>query len=212
MNRITIIQSLIDKYQYKWYLEIGVREGSCLNEINCERKTGVDPDPASAAPHKYTSDKFFDILSKDYTWLFQGQKTPPKFDIIFIDGLHHADQVEKDILNSLKYLNEGGTIVMHDCLPTTERMQLLTTDPTKEEWTGDVWKAFVKMRIRDDLEMFVVDTDYGCGVITRGSSEPLMLASTAPNSELTYNDFVKNKDVWMNRRTVDWFKNYYLKS
>ena len=31
-----------------------------------------------------------------------------KFDLIFIDGLHHADQVKRDFENSLRCLNDNG--------------------------------------------------------------------------------------------------------
>ena len=40
-----------------------------------------------------------------------------KFDIIFIDGLHEYDQVKKDIVNSLKFIDEKGFILIHDLLP-----------------------------------------------------------------------------------------------
>ena len=43
-------------------------------------------------------------------------KFKDKFDIIFIDGLHHYEQVKKDIFNSLEILNSNGIILMHDCL------------------------------------------------------------------------------------------------
>ena len=44
MNRVSIINSLIEKNNYKTYLEIGVRNpDDCLNHINCELKYGVDP-------------------------------------------------------------------------------------------------------------------------------------------------------------------------
>jgi hypothetical protein len=219
MNRIDIINALIEKHNYKTYLEIGVRDGSCFNAIKCENKTGVDPDPASAATHYITSDDFFESMpyfQRPYTIKDNnGERTfniPQKFDIIFIDGLHHSDQVVKDILNSLNFLSEGGTIVMHDCLPTSEFMQQIPMQPSHNEWTGDVWKAFVRLRsTRNDLEMFVVDIDWGCGVITRGQQETLMIAATTPDHTLSYTDFVQHKEVWMNRRTVDWFKNYYLK-
>ena len=36
------------------------------------------------------------------------------FDIIFVDGLHEKQQVKKDILNSIKFLKDGGTIICHD--------------------------------------------------------------------------------------------------
>jgi hypothetical protein len=34
--------------------------------------------------------------------------------------LHLAQQVEKDIINSIQFLSENGFIVMHDCSPPSE--------------------------------------------------------------------------------------------
>ena len=36
------------------------------------------------------------------------------FDLIFIDGLHHYEQVKKDINNSLKFLKKGGVCIIDD--------------------------------------------------------------------------------------------------
>lgn len=190
MNRIEIINALIKKNNYKSYLEIGVQAGHCFSAIECENKIGVDPDPSSAATINKTSDDFFRSNKK-------------KFDIIFIDGLHHADQVEKDINNAINHLSEGGTIVMHDCLPTSKRMQEI---PLQEQdaWTGDTWKAFLKFREFPDLEMNVVDSDWGCGIIRKGKQEPFGVYK--PN----YEGFVKNRNSWMNVITVEEFKAKYL--
>ena len=46
-----------------------------------------------------------------------------KFDLIFIDGLHLANQVQKDIENSLKFIKDEGFIVLHDCNPPSEYHQ-----------------------------------------------------------------------------------------
>ena len=88
------------------------------------------------------------------------------FDVIFIDGLHEYGQVYRDIQNSLKFLNDGGYIICHDMSPNNEIIQRYPqTHPG--EWTGDCWKAWVKLKSeKSDLQMFVVDSDYGCGVIT----------------------------------------------
>lgn len=192
MNRIEIINSLIKKNGYKSYLEIGVQAGHCFSQIECENKIGVDPDKSSAATVHLTSDDFFEVNEE-------------RFDIIFIDGLHHSDQVMKDIVKSLKCLSEGGTIVMHDCLPTSKRMQEI---PLQEqcEWTGDVWRAFLKYReTREDLTMCVVGVDWGCGIITRGKQS---LVTTAKNP--TYEDFCLYKNTWMNIITPEQFKQIYL--
>ena len=141
MKRTDIINRLISHYNYRTYLEIGVERGVNLKAININYAIGVDPDPDVHFYYRYpgcsieTSDEFFERCNM-------------KFDIIFIDGLHHADQVYRDIYNSLRFLNEGGTIVCHDMLPTDKKMQ----DVPREQsiWTGDCWKAWVKIRSENE--------------------------------------------------------------
>jgi hypothetical protein len=156
MKRTDIINHLIKKNNYKRYLEIGVRDPeSNLNLIDVEHKDGVDP--AGRCNYPMTSDDFFEQLDENVT-----------YDIIFIDGLHLDYQVEKDITNSLKHLSEGGTIVMHDCSPIKEEHQV-EEYVVGTTWNGTTWKAYVKFRMTDEnLTMFVVDTDHGVGVITKG--------------------------------------------
>jgi hypothetical protein len=187
MNRTKIINLIAQKISAQNYLEIGVFDGQNLNSVNIPNKTGVDPDKKSKATIFKTSDDFF--LEND-----------KKFDIIFIDGLHHADQVEKDINNSLNSLNEHGYIVCHDMLPTDKNMEAV---PRKQGiWTGDCWKAWVKIReTRSDLSMFVIDTDYGCGIITFGSQDVLQISE-----ELTFENYQKNRQKWMNVISVKEFE------
>ncbi len=176
---INIINSYIKRYNYKSYLEIGVDRGNCFRQINCDYKIGVDPDKNSIlTTHYITSNEFFS----------QNKKT---FDIIFIDGLHHANQVIKDIDNSLKFLNPNGTIIVHDCMPENEIEQIIPRN--NKVWTGDVWKAWMQFRQRADLRMFVFDIDYGIGVIQRGKQIPLVI-----EQELTWANFKTNKEVWLN--------------
>jgi hypothetical protein len=156
MKRTDIINHLIKKNDYKRYLEIGVRNpDENLNKIIVEHKDGVDP--AGNCNYPIPSDDFFNQLDGDV-----------KYDIIFIDGLHLDYQVERDITNSLKHLNEGGTIVMHDCSPIKEEHQVEEYVVGKT-WNGTTWKAYVKFRMTDEnLSMCVVDTDHGVGIITKG--------------------------------------------
>ena len=100
---------------------------------------------------------------------FAGPGRHEMYDLIFIDGLHVADQVLRDIENALEVLTSGGTIVVHDCNPPSEEAQ-------REDWNGTVWKAWVSLRAtRRDLRMYVVDIDHGCGVIQRGHQELIEL-------------------------------------
>jgi len=186
MERTQIINLLIDKISAKRYLEIGVCEGKNISKVNCEYKLGVDPNLESKSDIKLTSDEFFE----------QNKET---FDVIFVDGLHHADQVYRDIINSLKVLNEGGYIVCHDINPTCEDHQII---PYRGGvWNGDCWKAFVDLRRnRDDLEMYTVDTDCGCGIIQKGKQDLL-----DGSDELTWENLEKNRNNWLNLISIESF-------
>ena len=178
MKRTDIINVLIQKYGYKSYLEVGTQDpASNFDLINAECKVSVDPFPRGEVTFVGTSDEYFESIDES-----------SKFDIIFIDGLHHNDQVLRDIENSLNHLSENGTIVCHDCLPTTEDMQ--SRNDHGREWTGDVWKAIAELRVeRIDLDIKVVDTDYGCGIIRRGTNIPYQTNSNYK----TYSHYSMNK-------------------
>lgn len=155
MDKVIIINALIKKNNYKKYLEIGVFKKGNFNSVLCESKKCVDPDKNSNADFIMTSDDFF-VLNKE------------KFDIILIDGLHHREQVYKDILNSLNILNDNGVIVCHDILPITELEQRIPiSKENANSWTGDCWKAWLQFLMFDNLEMYVIDTDHGVGIIQK---------------------------------------------
>jgi SAM-dependent methyltransferase len=186
MKRLDILKLIAKKINAQTYLEIGVDTGEVFLHLDIPHKIGVDPSTASSANTFLTSDDFFAINTE-------------KFDLIFVDGLHHADQVESDIKNSLQILNDYGYIVCHDMLPPTELCQMVPRAVC--EWTGDCWKAWVKIRSeRDDLAMSVVDTDFGCGLIKRGQQKTISI-----NCDLNYQNFCDHKQEWMNIVSVDEF-------
>jgi hypothetical protein len=193
MMRWDIINHLIDKNNYKSYLEIGVQDySSNCEKIKAEYKIAVDPAPRNKCDFIGTSDEYFTQLSLE-----------TKFDIVFIDGLHLSEQVNKDIENSLNHLNPKGTIVLHDCNPKTESMQL--RNDHEGPWTGDVWKSVFKHRFRPDLEIYVVDTDYGCGIIKRGNQIPPSIEYNDFN--LTWDTLEFNKKEMLNLTSVKEFLN-----
>lgn len=144
--RWDVINFLIKKFNYQTYLEIGIDRGQNFDKIIATNKHSVDPAEgryASAKPtHKMTSDEFFASNTLIY-------------DFIFIDGLHHSDQVDRDIENSLKCISENGTILLHDANPLTEAMQIVPRQSSS--WSGDVWKSIVKYRSKN--------LDWGCIVL-----------------------------------------------
>lgn len=165
IKRYHIINYLIEKYNLINYLEIGVFKGENIREIKAIHKDGVDPGVEGYTPpevnYPMISDNFFDLI--------RGHEDI-KYDIIFIDGLHHADQVEKDIENALNHVVDGGFILLHDCNPVSYEAQLVPRQTIA--WNGDVWKAFVNFKAHyPKMECCVVDTDFGVGVIKVG--EPI---------------------------------------
>jgi len=154
MTRGTIIQKLVDYYGYKSYFEIGVRHFETFNSIKIDLKESLDHNPGYNATYVGKSDDVFKTLPKDKKW-----------DIIFVDADHERDQVLRDIKNSLNHLNENGTVVCHDMCPPN-KMHL------RWEYCNNSWEALAKLRTTDpNLEIFTVDTDYGVGVIRRGSQK-----------------------------------------
>lgn len=138
MTRTETINYIIQKKGFKSYLEIGTQFGWNYNLINIESKECCDVD-----------DKYHEItyvMSSDE--MFAKMAFDKKYDIIFIDGLHNELYVHRDIINSLKHLNPGGIICVHDTLPkkfytTTEKYIHEVGDGC---WNGDVWKAIVNLQ------------------------------------------------------------------
>jgi hypothetical protein len=187
MNRTEIINIIARKIKAKRYLEIGVDNGINFNNVNCEYKVGVDPNPKISNIIAKTSDEFF-------------LHNTESFDLIFIDGLHIYDQVYRDITNSLAVLSSNGYIICHDTNPTSEERQQVPW--TGGDWNGDCWKAFVKLYSeRTDLEMITIDTDEGISIIKKGKQETLTL-----DSELTYQELEKNRKKWLNLKSKSEFR------
>lgn len=179
--RYDLINQTIKEKGYKKYLEIGCFRDECFSRIVCEKKVGVDPQ--SGGTIRLTSDDFF-------------AQNKSKFDFIFIDGLHIYEQVKKDILNALDALEEGGTIMMHDCLPTKYSYQ--TVPPEHLIWNGDVWKAFVEARSWDNVDAAVCTIDCGIGIIKkRANSSKLEFPKDTNFKNLKYSDLADNYKQWL---------------
>lgn len=171
--RYDIINYLFSKRDFETtnYLEIGVRNPEeNFKKINAKNKYSVDPGievDVNLADFPYTSDEFFLKLSQNEFKELENIK----FDIIFIDGLHLAEQVDKDIKNSLQYLKDDGFIVMHDCNPPTEfhatENYYYRLSPSESYWNGTTWKAFFKHRQNENISSCCIDTDWGIGVISK---------------------------------------------
>ena len=79
-------------------------------------------------------DRVFPVVS---TSNFLSVLPKMEFDVIFIDGDHHFDQVKKDIYNSLYHLSDKGLIIFHDykrCPPFD--INDIDRIPDEDAWVG----------------------------------------------------------------------------
>ena len=120
-----------------------------------------------------TSDEFF-------------KKNKFFFDVIFIDGHHEYLQCRRDVLNSLKYLNINGIILMHDCIPKNSYEEAM---PQKQNnSTGNVWKVCVELSRSKNIDFVIANTDSGVGIIKTKGKFHYKRMSILKNA--TFKDFV----------------------
>lgn len=157
-----LLNALIEKYNLKSYLEIGVQNpANNLYNIKCDWYVGVDPEYTGTDNRiiKTTSDIYFDYAVK----------LSGKFDLIFIDGLHHADQVKRDFENSLRCLNDNGFIVIHDVLPENEEGTIVPRQT--KVWWGDVYKFAMLMAWCKEVDFKTFNIDNGCMLIWKKKTD-----------------------------------------
>lgn len=155
----------------KAYLEIGlnVPDWNYYNVFSANKEC-VDPyeDETFVTDEDYKKDVVDKVLTYKMTSDEFFAKNTKKYDLVFIDGLHIADQVRRDIINSYNCLNPGGYIVIHDCLPPREECQLETINRHLIDemlgWNGSTWKAIPNL-YKAGLTYYTVDIDEGCGII-----------------------------------------------
>jgi hypothetical protein len=202
-----VIQAAITWNCAQTYLEIGLGDLENFFRITAPRMFGVEPVPLSgpilfkaerrgAQIFPLTSDAFF----ASNAGLFQNGG----IDVAFVDGLHTHEQSIRDVYHCLAHLNPGGVILLHDCNPTTESMALpassygegLAKKPpgSSVEWTGDVWKTLVQLRLCDNsLDVGCLDCDYGVGVIVKRPSGRITSMAPEVIRSWTYSELEANR-------------------
>ncbi|GJD50304.1 hypothetical protein OPKNFCMD_3043 [Methylobacterium crusticola] len=208
MERPEVIQPIIDLFPAARYLEVGVSQGVTFHALRAGTKVAVDPNflfqvPASPTAdgshyHSCTSDAFFAQYGKG-----------PKFDVIYLDGLHTYEQTLRDLLNSIVLLNDGGVIIIDDVLPNSYEAGLRDPDEcfairrkfnnADSAWMGDVYKLvfFVESFIQQ-FDFRTIADNHGQLVMWRGVRD---LSNTTDRllseiSDYDYSDSVLNRDVF----------------
>lgn len=203
-----LLNALIEKHGLTTYLELGVQNPANnfwkITGKSLQFKEGVDPDPkipehtgdvisrklsveefdaaCLTAIYTMTSDEYFAKFTKD------------TFDLIFIDGLHHADQVKRDFENSLRCLSDNGFILIHDVLPENEAGTIVPRQT--KVWWGDVYKWAMTVRNYKGIDVITYNIDNGCMVVKKSYPDLkyLVRCEEAP----TWEYFLANHRTLMN--------------
>lgn len=210
-SRTTIINYFLTLCDGENYLEIGVRNpADNFDKILCKNKYSVDPGiefKANPVDFKLTSDAFFNALTENKLSI----PSHIKFDVIFIDGLHTANQVLMDIKNSLQYIKDNGFIILHDCNPPTifhaRENYKFTITPARGFWNGTTWKAFYKYRQDPSYFSICFDTDWGVGVLSKTKVTGFnTLKDTNNNHFFEYEILNTNRVAHLNLKNFDDWK------
>ena len=234
LNRVSVIQFLINKYNYKNYLEIGVHMGKSFLPIKCKKKIGVDPEFKISINEKRRwlfknfsnrNNVYFEMKSDDFFLEKRNFfENFGKVDIVLVDGLHTFRATLNDTLNSIKILSGNGVIICHDCFPPHEAAAIIAEDVTAAtrkgirlpdwtgEWCGDSWKciAYLLKKYPTQLKVQVLDVDYGLGIIKVLENDNLDLKIDekifSEIDSLTYTDLVKNHQNLVNLVNKEMYK------
>lgn len=224
MNRITLINELMNKKKLNNYLEIGVFNGRVFFRVKSTFKVAVDPSFAFDTLRKlgkffinpfnifnrFIEKKSDDFFAQDAATVFASRK----IQLALIDGMHEYHYALRDVENTLKYLTDDGVIIMHDCNPLTAEeagtFEEWKAKDFKGQWNGDVWKTIVHLRtFRDDIDVFVLNCDQGLGIVTKRKPESRLSFTQAQIDQFTYEDFDKNRASWINLKEPEYIKPYF---
>lgn len=138
------------------------------------------------------------------------------FDVIFVDGLHTYEQSLADVVTGLNFLNERGTILIHDCNPPSaaaavesrSREEVARAEPEGEQgpWCGDVWKTIVDLRSNyDNVFVSVVDCDFGIGVVQFGAPFDTLGFSKAEIRTMNYAELAADRNRLLGLQSAESF-------
>jgi hypothetical protein len=184
-NKAHLINHLAEVHGYRHYLEL------CTFSTG-RRYAEIDRSKLETCTRLMYGcpDDFDDGLSIDYrsNTLGIGESLKKisgegrRFDIALVDSWHEYETSWRDLVEGFLLIREGGTLVVHDCLPP--RSEIAVPKFIRGEWCGVSYQAYVDfISQRHDLAAYTVDTDYGCGVI-RKLADPSPESATSAGAEL----------------------------
>jgi hypothetical protein len=153
-----VIMDIVHGCAFESFLELGIGTGMLAGSLrqhctNLKTITGVDILVGDLPPEgvEWIREKRTDVFFKedDRTW-----------DCIFVDADHSYPQALRDVINSLKVLNDDGLLFMHDTYPPN-------VESVVPSLCGDVFKAYLELVERPDLEVLTLPLFNGLTLVRR---------------------------------------------
>ena len=207
MTRAEILNRLCGLFPNPSYLEIGVFRGETFMEVQAARKIGVDPNFAFDIHAAMAAQPHATLLAMTSDALFAAPPpNPATYDVIFLDGLHTAEQTLRDLLNAIELLKPYGVIVLDDILPPSYHAALPGASrsirlrealhSTDTRWMGDVYRlAFF---IETFLQAFTTATVGGQMLLWRARrpAEALVQRSLEEVGRMPFEETVFQRGVF----------------
>lgn len=224
VTRLSVIKSLMKHKGLKKYLEIGVFNGHVFFRVPGSRKIAVDPEfrfdgwrklGKSVISPNNLFNRYYEMTSDDFFAMeaprLYGKR---KIQLALVDGMHEYEFALRDVENILNFATDDVVIVLHDCNPRTKQaassFEEWKSNNFSYQWNGDVWKAIVHLRsLRNDLTCFVLDTDFGLGVVVRKPNEKPLALSADQIRNLSYLDLDSNRKEWLNLKPASYFYEFF---
>lgn len=193
LTRNQLLRKLHSIIKPRTYLEIGVFKGQSLSYADSSCKViGIDPSPmvkdipSNVRIFELTSDDFF--LNPDFTHF---DSIP--IDLVYIDGMHLAEYVKRDLENVAKYCNPNTVVLLDDVIPVNQYCGGRKHVKGSGHWSGDVYRVVDELILRSDVTASLVDVAPTGLCVLQGITRSFKFRDEFPVIEQIVPDRVLNK-------------------
>jgi predicted O-methyltransferase YrrM len=169
MHHSDFISILASIYKPNVYVELGLYEGESLRKVipHAKRIYGVDLNRRDELTHIENNYQHVSIYYMKTDTFFESFKDG--IDMIFIDADHCFESVLSDFEKSLKLLNSGGVIILHDTDPNDDIL-------IQPRYCGDSYKIVNLLEKRDDINILTLPVEApGLSIVTKKNNSRVQL-------------------------------------
>ena len=160
-----VIVEIVRGCAFESFLELGIGEGYLAGYLKSHcpsltQITGVDISSYHThLPADYVTPEGVEYLHDTPTDQFFAEDERG-WDCIFVDALHEHRQATRDFTNAMRVLNDDGLIFLHATYPPSPASLLPLV-------CGDVYKTYLELAERNDLEVVTLPLFNGLTIIRR---------------------------------------------